>query len=63
MPKSIISVKQLIRQKKGFANFLIDHYAGDIENISITGKYYHWFTMVNYYWFTQGDISIIPWFI
>ena len=39
LSNSIISVKDLITRKKGFETFLIDDYAGDIENKSITGKY------------------------
>ena len=35
----IIPVKDLIRLRKGFEIFLIDHYAGDIEKNNITGKY------------------------
>ena len=36
---SIIPVKDLIRLKKSFEIFLIDHYASDIENNNIAGKY------------------------
>ena len=39
LSNSIISVKDLVRWKKGFETFLIDDYAGDIENKNITGKY------------------------
>ena len=39
LSNSIIPVKDLIRLKNGFEIFLIDHYAGDIENNNITGKY------------------------
>ena len=39
LSNSIISVKDLIKWKKGFEIFLIDHYAGDIGNKYITGKY------------------------
>ena len=38
LSNSIIPVKDLIRLRNGFEIFLIDHYAGDIEN-NITGKY------------------------
>ena len=34
-----ISVKDLIKWKRGFEMFFIDHYAGDIGNKNITGKY------------------------
>ena len=34
-----ISVKDLIKYKRGFEMFFIDHYAGDIGNKNITGKY------------------------
>ena len=39
LSNSIIPVKDLIRLRNGFEIFLIDHYAGDIENNNITGKY------------------------
>ena len=39
LSNSIIPVKDLIRLRNGFKIFLIDHYAGDIENNNITGKY------------------------
>ena len=39
LPNSIILVKDLIRWMRGFEVFLIDHYAGDIGNNSIIGKY------------------------
>ena len=39
LSNSIIPVKELIRLRNGFEIFLIDHYAGDIENNNITGKY------------------------
>ena len=32
-------VEDLIRWKRGFEIFLIDHYAGDIGNKNIAGKY------------------------
>ena len=35
----IILLEDLIRWKRSFDIFLIDHYAGDIENKSIAGKY------------------------
>ena len=35
----IILVEELIRWKESFKIFLIDHYAGDIGNINIAGKY------------------------
>ena len=35
----IIPVKDLIRLKKGFEIFLIDHNASDFENNKIAGKY------------------------
>ena len=35
----IILMKELIKWKESFEIFLIDHYAGDIGNISIAGKY------------------------
>ena len=38
LSNSIISVKDLIRWKRGSEIFLIDHYAGDIENKNITGS-------------------------
>ena len=37
-PNSVISLKGLIKWKRGFEIFLIDHYAGDIGNKNITGK-------------------------
>ena len=37
--KIIISVKDLIKWKRGFEIFLTDHYAGDIGNKDITVKY------------------------
>ena len=36
---SIILVEDLIRWKKTFEIFLIDHYASDIENKNIVSKY------------------------
>ena len=39
LSNSIIPVKDLIRLRNGFEIFLIDHYAGNIENNNITGKY------------------------
>ena len=39
LPKLVILVKDLIRSKRGFKIFLIDHHAGDIGNKNITGKY------------------------
>ena len=39
LSNSIIPVKDPIRLRNGFEIFLIDHYAGDIENNNITGKY------------------------
>ena len=39
LSNSIIPVKDLIRLRNGFEIFLIYHYAGDIENNNITGKY------------------------
>ena len=39
LPNSIISVKDLIRWKRGFEMFLIDYYAGDIGNNNVTGKH------------------------
>ena len=39
LPNSTNLVEDLIRWKKGFETFLIDHYAGDIGNKNITGKY------------------------
>ena len=39
LSNSVISVKDLIRWKRGFEIFLIDHYAGDIGNKNVTGKY------------------------
>ena len=39
LSNSINPVKDLIRLRNGFEIFLIDHYAGDIENNNITGKY------------------------
>ena len=39
LSNSIISVKDLIRSKRGFEIFLIDHCDGDIGNKNITGKY------------------------
>ena len=38
LSNSINSMKDLIGWKRGFAIFLIDHYAGDIGNNNITGK-------------------------
>ena len=40
LSNSVISVKELIRWKRGFEIFLIDHYAGDVENNNISGKYW-----------------------
>ena len=40
LPNSIILVEDLIRWNKGFEIFLIDHYASDIGNKNIAGKYY-----------------------
>ena len=39
LSNSIIPVKDLIRLRNGFEIFLIDHYAGDIENNNIIGIY------------------------
>ena len=39
LPNSIISVEDLRRWKRSFEIFLIDHYAGDIGNENIAGKY------------------------
>ena len=39
LSNSIIPVKDLIKLRKGFEIFLIDHYAGGIEKNNITGKY------------------------
>ena len=39
LSNSIISLKYLIKWKRGFEIFLIDHYAGDIGNKNIAGKY------------------------
>ena len=39
LSKLVILVKDLIRSKRGFKIFLIDHHAGDIGNKNITGKY------------------------
>ena len=39
LSNSFISLKDLIKWKRGFEIFLIDHYAGDIGNKNITGKY------------------------
>ena len=39
LSNSIISVKDLIRLKRGFEIFSIDHYAGDIGNKNIAGNY------------------------
>ena len=67
--KSIILVKNLIRWKRDFEIFLIDHHAGDIGNKNITGKYLRILVSVSFVWFqflyhfTYRDISIIPWFI
>ena len=36
---SIILVEDLIRWKRGFEMFLIDHYADDIGSKNIAGKY------------------------
>ena len=38
LSNSINSMKDLIGWKRGFAIFLIDHYAGDIGNNNITGE-------------------------
>ena len=35
----IISVKDLIKSKRGLEIFLIDHYDGDLGNKNIIGKY------------------------
>ena len=39
LPNSIILVEGLVRSNRGFEIILIDHYAGDIGNTNITGKY------------------------
>ena len=39
LSNSIILVEDLIKWKRGFEIFLIDHYAGDIGNKNNTGKY------------------------
>ena len=39
LSNSNMLVKDLIRWKRGFEIFLIDHFAGDIGNNNITGKY------------------------
>ena len=35
----IILVEDLIRQRRGFEVFLIDHYVGDIWNKNVAGTY------------------------
>ena len=39
LPNSIILVEDLIRWKRGFEMFVIDHYDDDIGNKNIAGKY------------------------
>ena len=39
LSNSIILVEDLIRGERGFEIFLLDHYAGDIGNENISGKY------------------------
>ena len=39
LSNSIILVEGLVRSNRGFEMFLIDHYAGDIGNTNIAGKY------------------------
>ena len=43
LSKSIILVKDLIRQKEGFEIYLIDHYAVVIGNKNIAGRYIYIF--------------------
>ena len=67
LPKSIISAKDLIRWKKGFEKFLIEHHAGGIGNKNITAKYLKILASVSFtqYWVissSAADVSIIPWF-
>ena len=65
---SIILVKDLIRWKRSFKIFLIDHHAGDVGNKNIAGKYWEIIASVSPTLYeagqvTQGAISIIHWFI
>ena len=65
---SIILVGDQIRWKRGFEIFLINNHTDDIGNKNIAGKYWKILVLVSptLYLagqFTQGDISIIPWFI
>ena len=63
---STLLVEDLIRWKRCFEIFLIDHCASDIGNKNIAGKYQNILVSVSstIYWahqFTQVTTSIIPW--